>query len=322
MIVYRKQPWHLLVAALVLTSPAAAQSNYPDRPIRVVVLGGMPNIAARVITQKMSETMGRPIVVEIIPGASGSVAAERVARSAPDGYTILISGDAAMTTNVSLYKKLSYDPLKDFVPITLAVDSTNILAVHPSVPVNDVQELVALAKKQPGKLSFGSGGNGTSQHLGGELLKSRASIDLSHVPYRDGTQVLPDLLSGRISMQFGNISSLLPLVREGKLRGIAVTSLKRAQQIPDMPTIAESGFPGFEATAWAGMLAPTGTPDAIVRRLHQETLAAMQAPDVRNRLVELGFTIVGSSGEDFAAQIKAEIERKGKLVRASGAAPI
>jgi len=265
--------------------------------------------------------LGTPVVVESAPGAAGNLAAERVARSAPDGYTILISGDAAMTTNVTLYDKLAYDPLKDFAPITLVVDSVNILVVHPSVPAKNVQELVALAKAQPGKLSFASTGSGTSQHLGGELLKSMAGIDILHVPYTGVAQLLPDLLSGRITMQFGNISSLLPLVREGKLRGLAVSSLKRAPLVPDLPTMAESGFPGFEATAWFGMLAPAGTPEAIVGKLHQETVRALALPDVRAKLTDLGLIIVGNTPAEFGAQIRAEIPKKGKIVRDSGAKP-
>ena len=239
----------------------------------------------------------------------------------PDGYTIIVSGDAAMTTNVSLITKLGYDPLKDFAPISLVVDSVNILAVHPTVPARNVPELVALAKSQPGKLSFGSAGTGTSQHLGGELLKAMAGIDLLHIPYKSGVLVVPDLLAGRISMQFGNISSLLPFVREGRLRALAVSSLKRAPQIAELPTMAESGFPGFEATAWVGMLAPVGTPESIVRRLHQETARAVARPDLRDKMIELGFIIMTGTPEEFSAQIKAEIPKKGKLVRASRAKP-
>jgi tripartite-type tricarboxylate transporter receptor subunit TctC len=189
------------------------------------------------------------------------------------------------------------------------------------VPAKSVKELVALAKARPGMLTYGSGGSGTSQHLGGELLKTMARVDMVHVPYKVGTAVVPDLLSGRIAMQFGNISSLLPWVREGRLRGLAVTSLKRAPIIPELPTVAESGFPGFEATAWVGMLAPAGTPEPIVRRLHHETERAVAQSDIRDKVVDMGFIIVASSPAAFGAQIKAEIPKKGKLVLDSGAKP-
>jgi len=301
-----------------LTGSAAAQSNYPDRPIRFIVGASTPNNVARIIGEKLTVALGQPIVVEMVGGAGGNVAAGTVARSAPDGYTIFISGDAALTTNVTLFEKLPYDPLKDLVPITLLVDSTNILAVHPSVPAKNIQELVALAKTQPGKLVFGSGGLGTSQHLGGELLKSMAGIDLLHAPYRGGDAVLPDLLGGRVTMMFGNISSLLPLVQDGRLRGLAVTSLKRSPQAPDLPTIDESGFPGFQATAWVGMVAPAGTPEAIIRKLHEETTRVLAVPATRERLTSMGFTVVGSTPSDFTAQIKAEISSKGKVLRDAG----
>jgi tripartite-type tricarboxylate transporter receptor subunit TctC len=308
-----------LAAGVATAQTAAPVKGFPDKPIHFVVGASTPETVARVIAPKMSEALGTTVVVESLPGAGGNVAAERVARASADGYTILMSGDAAMTTNVTLFPNLGYDPRKDFAPISLIVDSVNILAVHPSVPAKSVDELVALAKSQPGALSFGSGGIGTSQHLGGELLKTMAHIDMLHVPYKTGAAVVPDLLGGRLTMQFGNISSMLPLVREGKLRALAVTSLERAPIAPDLVTIAESGFPGFEATSWVGMLAPIGTPAPIVRRLHEELVRVIAQPDVRNKLVELGFIVVANKPEAFDARIRAEIPRKGKLVQVSGA---
>jgi tripartite-type tricarboxylate transporter receptor subunit TctC len=261
------------------------------------------------------------VVIETALGVGGNIAAERVAKSAPDGYTLLVTGDAAMTTNVTLFRNLGYDPVRDFAPVSQFVDSVNIVALHTSVPARSMKELVSLAKAHPGKLTYASGGSGTSQHLGGELLKAMAGIDLVHVPYKTAAGVLPDLLSGRVDMQFGNISVLLPWVRQGKLRGLAVTSLKRAPIISELPTVAESGFPGFEATTWAGMLAPAGTPAAVVQRLHQHTERVVTQVDMRGKLTDMGFIVVANSPEVFGAQIKEEIVKKGKLVLASGAKP-
>jgi tripartite-type tricarboxylate transporter receptor subunit TctC len=243
------------------------------------------------------------------------VAAERAARAPADGYTLLITGDAALTTNVTTMEKLNYDPVKDFVPISLLIDSVNILAVHPSFPANSVAELVEAAKKDPGKLTFASTGLGTSQHLGGELFKKMASIDISHVTYRALTQSIPDLLGGRITMQFGNISSFLSHVKEGRLRGLAVSSLTRAPQLPDVPTMDELGYKGFEATAWVGLAAPAGTPQPIVQKLEELAIAAFNQPDVRQKLLDVGFIILAKSGKDFGEQIKAEIVSKGRLIR-------
>jgi tripartite-type tricarboxylate transporter receptor subunit TctC len=311
----------LSLFALTGLRNVAAQSTYPDKPVRMMVGASTPETVARMIAPKLTDVLGKSVVVETAPGAAGNIAAERVSKSAPDGYTLIMSGDAAMTTNVTLFRNLGYDPNRDFAPISMVVDSVNILALHPSVPAKTVKELVALARQQRGKLTYGSGGSGTSQHLGGELLNAMAGIEMVHVPYKTGAAVVPDLLSGRIDMQFGNISSLLPWVRETRLRGIAVTSLKRAPAVPDLPTIAESGYAGFEATAWVGMLAPAGTPDAIVRRLHRETERIVAQPDMRTKLVDMGFIIVASTPEAFGTQIRNEIPKKGKLVLASGAKP-
>jgi tripartite-type tricarboxylate transporter receptor subunit TctC len=275
---------------------------------------------ARVVGQRLSEFWGQPVVVENLPGAVGNLGAARVAKAEPDGHTILASGDAAMTTNVTLFgKQLPYDPVKDFAPITLVALSTNVLAVHPSVPARNVKELVALARAQPGKLSYASSGNGSSQHLAGELLKKVASIDIVHVPYKGPTLSVQDVMAGRVEMTFGNILNTLPQLRNGRLRAIAVSSLKRWPPIPDVPTVAESGYPGFEAVAWFGLLAPANTPDGIIQKLYQDSLRALATPEVRTRLTETGLEVVGRSPQEFTAQIKDEIVTKGNLVRASGA---
>ena len=234
-----------LFLAVVVSGGAAAQSSYPEKAVRIITNApaSLPDNVVRVVGQKLSELWGKPVVIENVAGAAGNVAAERVAKSAPDGHTLLFIGDAAVTTNVALYQSMPYDPLKDFAPVTMVANSVNILVVHPEVPAKNVAELVALAKAQPGKVTFASAGLGTSQHLGGELLKSMAGIDILHVPYKGMGPLLPDLLSGRVMMQFGNISTFLPLIREGKVRGIAVSSLKRAPQVPDLPTMDEFWFP-------------------------------------------------------------------------------
>ncbi len=307
---------------LLTAVSASAQTNYPEKPVRVVApfpAGTGADISARIVTQKLSELWAKPVVVENVPGAAGSVGAERVAKSAPDGYTLLFSGDAAMTTNVTLYPKLAYEPLRDFAPIMNFVETPNILVLHPSLPVKNVKELVALAKSRPGEITYASSGVGTSQHLGGALLANRAGVDLSHVPYKDGAVAMSDVIGGRVTMFFGNTLFTMPQVRAGKVRAIAASSLKRIPVVPELPTIAESGYPGFEAVAWFGLLAPAGTPAAVLAKLQQDAARVIAMPDVRNKYTENGGIVVGNSPAEFAAQIKAEIIAKGNLVRASGA---
>lgn len=312
----------LLLFNCLTASLSWAQATYPDRPVRLVVAfgaGAPADIISRLTSAKLTEWWRQPVVIDNIPGAAGTVGAARVAKTAGDGYTLLMSGDAAMTTAVTLYDKLAYDPLKEFAPITLATLTTNILVVHPSVPAKSVQEIVALAKAKPGTLAYASGGSGTSQHLAGELLKKMAGIDLTHVPYKATSGLTQDLLAGRVGMNFGNIAVMLPLVREGKLRALAVSSGKRWAAIPEIPTVAEAGYPGFEAVAWFGLLAPAGTPDRVIEKINQDMVKALGLPDVGSKLADLGFEVVGSSSRDFAARIRSEIVSKGQLVRDSGA---
>jgi len=322
-----KQALSIVCAVFMLTTSCGvlAQSAYPEKPVRIVVgfvPGAGADIIARLVGQKLNEFWGQPVIVENLPGAVGNLGAARVAKSAPDGYTLVSTGDAAMTTNVTLYgKQLPYDPVRDFAPVTLVALSTNILVVHPSVPARNIKELVALAKANPGKLSYATAGNGSSQHLGGELLKKRASIDMVHIPYKGAPLAMQDVLAGRVEMTFGNITQALPQVQSGKLRALAVTSLKRWPPVPDVPTVAESGYPGFEAVAWFGLLAPANTPNVIVQKLYQDILKALAMPDVRTRLTDTGLELVGRSPQEFAAQIKDEIVKKGQLIRDSGAKP-
>jgi tripartite-type tricarboxylate transporter receptor subunit TctC len=310
-----------VLASLTIVSAAFAQT-YPDKPVRLVVpfpAGAPADIMARVVTAKVAESWGKPIVLDHVPGMVGSIGADRAAKAPADGYTFLVSGDAAMTTNVSLYPSLPYHPLKHFVPITLAVESTNILAVHPSLPAASVAELVALAKAAPGKLSYASSGSGSSQHLAGELFKAMAGVDFVHVPYKGAPQALQDVLGGRVAFNFANVAVVLPMVKEGKLRGLAVSSRNRWPSVPHLPTMDEAGLPGFEAIAWFGFLAPTGTPAPIVSRLHRDITAALALPEVRGRLSEVGLEVVASSAAQFEQRIRDEIVSKGELVRRSGA---
>jgi tripartite-type tricarboxylate transporter receptor subunit TctC len=308
-------------ALLVIAGSSVAQAQYPDRPVHFLNSGGVANTTSRILADKLTESLAQPFVVEGVPGAGGILAATRVAKSAPDGYTIYMAGEAAMTTNVALYEKLPYNPLTDFEPITLAFDSVNILAVHPSVPAKSLQELVALAKAKPGKLTYAIPGIGTSPHMAGELLKSRAGIDILAVPYRQANAVIPDLLAGRVSMYFGNIVSLLPLVREGKLRALAVSSLKRVPLVPDLPTIAESGYPGYYATTWVGMVAPNGTPKGIINKLHDAATKAIKLPDVQKAIAGLGLITIASTPEEFKKQIAGDIPRKIKIIKDAGIKP-
>ena len=310
------------VALLLTALSVSAQTSYPEKAVRVVAPfppGTGADISARIVTQKLSELWTKPVVVENVPGAAGSVGAERVAKSAPDGYTLLFSGDAAMTTNVSLYSKLAYEPLRDFAPIMNFVETPNVLIVHPSLPAKNVKELVALAKSRPGEIAYASSGAGTSQHLAGALLGNRAGIELSHVPYKDAAVAMSDVIGGRVTMFFGGSLFTMPQVRAGKVRAIAVSSLKRMPVVPELPTVAESGYPGFQAVAWFGLLAPIGTPAAVLSKLQQDAARVIAMPDVRNKYTENGGIVVGNTPAEFAAQIKAEIVAKGNLVRASGA---
>jgi len=307
------------LALLIVGSPAA-QTNYPENPIRLVTgfpPGSQSDTVARLFGQKLAEAWGKPVLIDNVSGAAGNIASERIARAAPDGYTLGLLGQGQLVINPSLYK-LTYDPMKDFAPISQVYMSTNILVVHNAVPAKSVKELVALAKAQPGGLTFASGGSGSSNHMAAELLKSMAGLDIRHIPYKGVVLAIPDLLGGRVMMMFSPTSNVLPLAREGKLRALAVTSLKRAPAVPELPTIAESGYPGFEATIWFGLLAPARTPVPIVRKLHLETVKALALPDLRAKLADLGIEGIGNSSDELAAVIKSEIPKWAKVIKESG----
>jgi tripartite-type tricarboxylate transporter receptor subunit TctC len=310
----------LAVLSLLVTGTAAAQ-DYPDRPIRLLVgfaAGGPADVMARLVGDKLGEAWGKPVIVENITGGAGNVAADRVAKAAPDGYTLMAAASATIVTNPSLYPKLGFDPVKDFAPITQAVYTPNLLAVPADLPVNSVAQLVAYARAQPGKVTFGSAGVGTSQHLAGELFKTMAGIDITHVPYRGIAAVMPDLLAGRISMVFGNITAVLPLVRDGRLRALAVTSPRRWASVPDLPTMIEVGYKDFDSTAWFGLMAPAGTPQPIIDRIHQEAVRILARPDIRKRFDEIGMEAIGNTPAEFAAVIAAETPQWAKVIKDAG----
>jgi tripartite-type tricarboxylate transporter receptor subunit TctC len=258
------------------------------------------------------------VVVENVTGAGGNIATERGAKAAPDGYTLLMGGNASLIFSPSLYEKLAYDPIKDFAPISQVFIAANVLVVPPDVSAKTLPELIALARAQPGKLTYAHAGAGTSQHLAAELLKSFTQIDIQPVAYRGTTALLPDLLAGRVTMSFANIVNAAPLIREGKLRAFAVTSLKRSAVAPDLPTMAESGYPGFEAVPWFGLMAPAGTAPAIIDKLHRETAKVLALADVRKKLNDLGLDVVGNSPAEFSAVIAREIPQWAKVIKGAG----
>jgi tripartite-type tricarboxylate transporter receptor subunit TctC len=311
-----------LLALLIVGSPAA-QTTYPEKPIRMVVgfpPGSQVDTVARLFGQKLAEAFGKPIVVDNATGAAGNIATERVAKAAPDGYTLSLAASSQIVVNPGLYK-LAYDTVKDFAPISQVTVSSYMLVVHNAVPAKSVKDLVALAKAQPGGLTFASGGSGSGNHMVAELFKSMARLDIRHIPYKGVVAAIPDLLGGRVTMMFSPIANVLPVMREGKVRALAVASLRRSSAAPELPTIAESGYPGFEATAWYGLLAPAGTPATIVRKLHLETVKALALPDLRAKFSDLGLESIGSSPDEFAAVIKSEIPRWAKVIKESGIKP-
>lgn len=313
-------PFTRFVTGLLLASLAlAAQAQpYPSKPLRIVVPfapGGSTDIVARILAERLAGPLGQPVTVENRAGAAGNIGGEAVARSAPDGYTLLMATTGVMAINNALYKSMTYDAAKDLEPVVFTTSITNVLSVPPEIPAKTVTELVALAKAQPGKLSFASSGAGSSTHLSGELFKSMAGIDVLHVPYKGSGQALVDLMAGRVSMIFDNMPSVLPYIRGGKLRGLGVTGAKRSAAMPELPTIAEAGVPGYESLSWSGIAAPAGTPREIVMRLNREIGSVLAASDVRQKLTELGAEPVGGPPETFAAHVRAERDKWSRLVR-------
>ena len=313
----------VLAAVLAFTCATSVQAQaWPSKPIRYIVpfaAGGTTDILARMVGAKLSEALGQPVVVENRAGAAGALGVEMLAKSPPDGYTIGGGTVSSHGINVTLYPKLPYDPLKDFAPITMLATLPNMLVVHPSLGVNNVAELIALLKANPNKYSFGSAGNGTSQHMSGELFKTMTGTSMQHIPYKGSGPMSPDLLAGTISMSFENITTAYPPVKQGRLKALAVTTKKRSFVAPDVPTMAETGLAGYDITSWQALFAPAGTPKEIIARLHAETVKALKAPDVAKRLEDLGLDAGGMTPDELGALIRSDIPRLGKVVRDSGA---
>ncbi|HET7033335.1 MAG TPA: tripartite tricarboxylate transporter substrate binding protein [Casimicrobiaceae bacterium] len=311
-----------IAAIAVATSSEAQTPVYPTKPIRLVVPfppGGATDIIARAVAQKLSETWGQSIVVDNRPGAGGNIGTELVAKAAPDGYTLEMGTVGTHAINASLYAKIPFDNVKDFAPIILVAGVPNVLEVTPSLPVNSVQELIAYAKANPGKLNFASSGNGTSIHLSGELFKVMTGVQMTHVPYKGSAPALQDLIAGQVQLMFDNLPPSLPQIKGGKLRALAVTSATRAPALPDVPTVAESGLPGFEASSWFGLLAPVGTPPAIIAKINAEVAAWLASPEGKEKLASIGANAAGGSPGDFARHIQAETAKWAKVVKESGA---
>lgn len=311
----------LACSALALAAARADAQSYPARPVRVLV--GFPpgagvDITTRLVTPKLAEALGQQFVVDNRAGAAGNIAAELAAKTPPDGYTLLF-GSASLAMSQSLYKNLNYNLERDFEPVGLVASAPFILVVHPSVPVKSVKELVALAKSRPGQLSFASTGNGSTPHLTMEMFKTQAGISLVHVPYKGTPQAVLDVMSGQVPVMFANTLSVLPLARSNRLRALGMSGAKRSIAAPEIPTIAEAGMKGFEASTWFGIFSPAGTPPAIVQRLSSEIVRIVQQPDMKERLLAQGADPIGMPAEVFRSYVKAEIAKWGKVVEASGA---
>ena len=314
--------WAVAGSLLALAPLPAAAQSWPSRPVRLVVpypAGGPTDILGRVIAQKLTETLGQPVTVDNRPGASGNLGSDLVAKAPADGYTLVLGNNATHATNESLFPNMPYRTLRDFAPIALVATVTNMVTVHPSVPARSVAELVAHVKANPGKLNYGSTGNGSAAHLIGELFKTTAGIDLVHVPYRGSAPAVTDLLAGQVQVMFATLPTVLPHVQDNRLRGLAITAPARLASQPAVPTLVESGFPGLIADAWFGLLAPAGTPMDIVSRLAQETAKAVQAEDSRRTLAAQGFEVTTSTPAQFSEHIRGEIAKWAKVVRDSGA---
>ena len=314
----------IIAVAVLSTASAALAQNYPTRPIRIIVVstpGGSVDTMARAVGPKLAARWGQQVLVDNRPGAGGTIAAELVAKAQPDGYTLLMGTIASLATNVSLYKTLPYDPVKDFAPITLVATQNLMLLIHPSVPARSVKELVALAKKQPGNLSFASAGNGTGGHLSGELFKMLAQIDMLHVPYKGVQPALIDVVGGQVSLTFASIISAMPQVTGRRLIPLAVTGAQRSPAAKELPTMIEAGVKAYESATWYGLLAPAGTATDIVNKLNAEVVTALKNPDMHDRLSREGADPVGNSPAEFAKHIQVEIEKWRKVVKAAGIQP-
>jgi len=312
----------LAIAGLLAASIAAAfAQSYPNKPIRIIIAqapGSATDVISRVVGNRLQESLGQPVVIETRPGAGGAVGTEAAARSAPDGYTLFMANNSTHGSNPALYPKLPYDAVKDFAPITLVATVPYVLVVDPALPVSSVGQLIALAKSKPGKMNYASAGNGSTHQFCGELLKSMAGIDVLHIPYKGSPPAIAGLLGGEVSLMFANLTDIGSQIRSGKVKALAVTVSHRANLLPEVPTLAEAGLPGFEIGSWFGLLAPAGTPAPIVSRLNAETVKVLGRSDVKATLGAQGLELAPGSPEQFAAHIKSEIAKFTRIARAAG----
>jgi tripartite-type tricarboxylate transporter receptor subunit TctC len=323
--------WIAIIAGLAFIGGAAAQTppstavaNYPTKAVRLIVPfppGGGTDFVARTVQARLAKALGQQIIIDNRAGATGIVGTELGAKAPPDGYTLTMATGATISANMALFPKLPYDPPKDFAPITLIASQPNVLAVHPSLPAKTVRDLIAIAKSRPGQLSYASSGSGSSHHLSGELLKIMSGINIVHVPYKGTGPAIIDAVGGHVEVIFSGIAAILPQVKSGKLRALAVTQAQRSAILPALPTIAESGLPGYEITSWHGMLAPAGTPHAVVLRVRNSVAKALESADVRERFASQGAEPVGSTPEAFAKFMHADIAKIAKLIKAAGIKP-
>ena len=309
-------------AALMLAAICAGAQPYPSRPVRIIVgavSGGGVDVTARLVAAKLSESLSQQFIVDNRPGAGGNIGSEVVAKAAPDGHTLLMGTIAVLAINPSLYPDLALDPTRDFVPVSRAADSTNILVIHPALPAKNVRELIALARARPGQLVYGSSGFGTAGHLAGELFCSQAGVKMVHVAYKGGPPSMIDLIAGRLQLIFATAVTAMPQIKAGKIKALAVTTAKRSVFALELPTVAEAGLPAFEANNWYGLVAPVKTAPDIINRLNKEVVSLLNAPDVKEALFRQGIEAAPSTPEDFAAYMKTEIAKWSKVVKASGA---
>jgi tripartite-type tricarboxylate transporter receptor subunit TctC len=310
--------WMLTCTGVSLVNAAASfAQSWPVKPVRVIVphtVAGAPDILARYLGARLTESLGQQFVIENQAGAAGIIGAERVARAAPDGYTILI-GSSALVINPSLYRKVSYDAQRDFQPVTALASASLVLIAHPSLPARSVRELIALAKAQPGTINYASGGSGSAAHMAAELFKLMAGVNLVHVPYKGTAPALTDLMAGQVTVGFYTVSAIGGHVKSGRLRAMALAAQRRSPAMPELPTIAESGLPGYEASTWVGVVAPAGTPRGIVERLHGELMKLLATPEVKQQFAASGFDIIASSPEQFSGQIKTDLAKWARVIR-------
>jgi tripartite-type tricarboxylate transporter receptor subunit TctC len=310
-----------LVALLAFVATNALAQTYPAKPLRLIVpfpAGGAVDITARALGAELAKSMGQPVIADNRTGAGGNIAAETAARAAPDGYTLFMATSAILAVNPALYAKVSFDPIKDFAPVSVVAAASNILIVHPSMPANSIAELIALVREHPGKYTYGSSGTGTSTHLAAEMFKMLAGLDILHVPYKGGPPSLADLVAGQVNMIFELVPTATPVIKSGKVRALGVASTTRAPQLPDVPVIADSGLPGYESTVWFGIVVPAATPAPIVTRLSNEIARAVKQPEMRDRLTNMGYEVFSTTPDRMAELVRAEIPRWTRVVKALG----